>query len=963
MIDSRIRKILRDVWARKGRTGLVSSAIFIGVAGTIALFSMSDILISQLEEDIKPDELSMIDISVSVDTDDIELDNATYLSQIESVDTVSVVEARAANGVYFTTDEDARELRDFETVFHYGYDMPYENIILEPMRLVEGVFPTDNTQVAIEQRAADDYGVSVGDTVYFRPATEATGTDGVMLEPRTVSGIVFHAYAQDPSNSFYGTLQDSEFLAGVIGYGEILIRLESYPDTDDEAAVDAFDDRVDEIETIVSTTPYSVQFTSTEDPENSSLVEGAQILTSLLSTLALVSLVVSGFLVINVITSLVTEQRNQIGVMKALGATRIDNFQIYSGIAFAYGLIGVIPGIIVGIPLGYYFAQLLGPELNTLVGDFQVSIPSVIIGTGIGLAVPVFASIIPVFNGTRVTILEAMTDLGIDATYGNGPIARFIAILPIPTTVRQGLASVSIKKFRLAFTVVTLTIAVGSFIGIYGVFDSIRDGIGSYLDSFNTEIGFAIVEATDPNEFTALINDEFGVDAEDGFVNTVEPGYFLQVDFIMEDGDKYEPSFGAGGPPGIFAYGIDVFSDDPAFLFEVDEGARWTEENAYTGIVLTGSMARGMGVGIGDTVTMAVPGASRELEVIAISEYPIDQVYVNWEVLAEMRGSRYIAPEDRVPGVVDNEYFSAVSVEGYEGALGGAVPALGINTQFSDLLTYTNGTLFALDANELIISTDLAASSGFSVGDEIVLSSTEVENSSETFTVAGIFELPPSITSQDGLVPTEVILMFTPRLAALNGIILPEGVLYPQLYFLKTNLDDPSADAIDDRIFDMEERFLERGDRTFSLNFVEFSEQFTSGLFQFQLILSAVALLIAVIGALGLLTTLSMSVFERQKEIGVMRSIGAGSMTVAFQFLTEGLVVGILAWLLGLPVAMLIQIILFEVTGFGSTFELTFPIQGAVIGLVGTLIVTTIASFAPSLQAANRTVSDILRYQ
>jgi len=40
MFGTRVRKIKRDVMARKGRTALVSIAIFIGVTGTIALFSM-----------------------------------------------------------------------------------------------------------------------------------------------------------------------------------------------------------------------------------------------------------------------------------------------------------------------------------------------------------------------------------------------------------------------------------------------------------------------------------------------------------------------------------------------------------------------------------------------------------------------------------------------------------------------------------------------------------------------------------------------------------------------------------------------------------------------------------------------------------------------------------------------------------------------------------------------------------
>lgn len=147
------------------------------------------------------------------------------------------------------------------------------------------------------------------------------------------------------------------------------------------------------------------------------------------------------------------------------------------------------------------------------------------------------------------------------------------------------------------------------------------------------------------------------------------------------------------------------------------------------------------------------------------------------------------------------------------------------------------------------------------------------------------------------------------------------------------------------------------------LNFKELVNQISEIFTTIQVILSAVALLIALVGALGLLTTLSMSVFERQKEIGVMRSIGAGSSTVALQFLTEGLVVGVISWLVGLPLAALVELLLLNVTGFSETFPFTFPLSAAVIGLVGMLVITTIASLWPSIAASRKTVSDILRYQ
>ena len=161
--------------------------------------------------------------------------------------------------------------------------------------------------------------------------------------------------------------------------------------------------------------------------------------------------------------------------------------------------------------------------------------------------------------------------------------------------------------------------------------------------------------------------------------------------------------------------------------------------------------------------------------------------------------------------------------------------------------------------------------------------------------------------------------MFWRDLTTLDGAQVETEPL-PAGYFITTPDDDATVDDIDNLADRVNEVFVEQGIPSFTLNFVELTEQISNGFFTFQAILSAVAGLIALVGALGLLTTLSMSVFERQKEIGVMRSIGASSRTVVTQFLTEGLVVGVIAWIVGIPLMVLIQLLLLNITGFSEMF-------------------------------------------
>jgi putative ABC transport system permease protein len=283
-----------------------------------------------------------------------------------------------------------------------------------------------------------------------------------------------------------------------------------------------------------------------------------------------------------------------------------------------------------------------------------------------------------------------------------------------------------------------------------------------------------------------------------------------------------------------------------------------------------------------------------------------------------------------------------------------------MDTQFAEFIPLEDGEFFTPGEPGIIVSKALAEANEYEVGDTLNLTATSEDGSEGDFPIVGTFELPPQAQSDD--IPDETIAMFWQDLAALEGVSL-QGKPIPSGYLLVTNLEDPSAKDIDEVIERMDEVFLSEGIAVLNLNFVELVDMISEGFILFQVILQAVAVLIALVGALGLLTTLSMSVFERQKEIGVMRSIGAGSGTIATQFLTEGILVGLISWLVGLPLALGIEYGLLTITGFGDTFPMVYPIAAAVIGLVGMLVITTVASLWPSLAATRKTVSDILRYQ
>jgi putative ABC transport system permease protein len=199
-------------------------------------------------------------------------------------------------------------------------------------------------------------------------------------------------------------------------------------------------------------------------------------------------------------------------------------------------------------------------------------------------------------------------------------------------------------------------------------------------------------------------------------------------------------------------------------------------------------------------------------------------------------------------------------------------------------------------------------------------------------------------------------------LSALVGATLASGELAPTNMFIQLTEPDPTVDQVDDVIDAIEEALLSAGIAAAFRNQVKTEADLAQQVTMFGILFEIAAIVMAAVGAIGLLSTLSMSVFERQREVGVMRSIGASSFTVASQFLTEGILVGVSAWIIAVPLAYLLALGLLSMLSIGIEGIGFEPIALA-IGFAGMIVISVLASLGPSLGAARRTVSEILRYQ
>ncbi len=126
------------------------------------------------------------------------------------------------------------------------------------------------------------------------------------------------------------------------------------------------------------------------------------------------------------------------------------------------------------------------------------------------------------------------------------------------------------------------------------------------------------------------------------------------------------------------------------------------------------------------------------------------------------------------------------------------------------------------------------------------------------------------------------------------------------------------------------------------------------------------SLLIAVVGGLGLAGTMSLNVLERTREIGVMRAIGASDGAVLQVVMIEGIVLGVLSWLMGAALSLPISRLFSDQVGvqlFGFPLDYSFSTQGAVIWLIISVSLAAVSSFLPAWNASRITVRDVLAYE
>ena len=131
------------------------------------------------------------------------------------------------------------------------------------------------------------------------------------------------------------------------------------------------------------------------------------------------------------------------------------------------------------------------------------------------------------------------------------------------------------------------------------------------------------------------------------------------------------------------------------------------------------------------------------------------------------------------------------------------------------------------------------------------------------------------------------------------------------------------------------------------------------------LLLSSVAAISLVVGGVGIMNIMLVSVTERTREIGLRKALGATNKDILKQFLAEAIMLtlsgGVVGIILGTALGWLISIAAREFAGLD--FPFVFSFQGAILGVAVATVIGLGFGIFPARQAAQKNPIEALRYE
>ena len=557
------RKIWRDLWRGKGRTLLAVLSITVGVFAVGLVASLNDILPAEMTRSYRDSQPTHILLYLRGTLDDAGLKS---LSQLPGV---AGVEGESQYGVRWRLDPNT-PWRDATVIVrdHYA-DQQFDRI-----ELLDGHWPDKDTLV-IEHRGMSYYAVPANGSVMLqindREHTVQLGGSvrDLRIYPPQFGGVTTFFMSRGMAESLFGTRD----------FYQVKAHLTHFSQPAAEEMVNALSQHLEK-------SGLSISSTRIRDPNrhfNQEMVDSVMLI---LGVLAILSLGLGLFLVINTINAIIAQQIPQIGAMKAIGATTGQVTRLYLAEVAAFGVIALLIAVPAGAVAANAVLGVLLGLLNIPAEAFRLSQPALMEQFGTGLVTPILAALWPVVAGTRVTVREAIGNYGIESSYGRGLFDRALSrIRGLPRPLMLALRNTFRRKARVVLTEVTLISAGLVFTMVISASQSFTQTIDQLYSSQGLDIALFFGQNVRIDEGEALIGVQSGV-------SRVELWSIRSVTALQNKAAVAGESISLRGLPAATR----IYQ--PALT-----QGRWLMPSDNYAVVLNQYMATRLGVTVGDLIT------------------------------------------------------------------------------------------------------------------------------------------------------------------------------------------------------------------------------------------------------------------------------------------------------------------------------------------------------------------------
>ncbi len=684
MVGAMQKKALRDLAKKKARTIFTVLTIALGVM-SVSLFAVDPMANSVMADQVEKENLHNLVIRF----ENTELGP----SELSDLSCIKNVEGLSAFKLYFTKFYSGERKED---ALFVGIPDPTDQNV-DKIRLGRGSWPSSGQ--VLTEGVNSQLGTYDGDAGDELRALDANGIERTL----SISGVgrsLAHGktlYDAEGYAVFYGTMAVISQMSNSTGYNYLAFTLRDMSD-------DAVDRTIEDIRSYLTNNTGVVAFSTLPEIRQEGEYPGFGFLDMFLTImyiLTILAIAASMVLISNTMNTVVMEQRREIAMLKAVGATKVRIFGAYMTSALVMAVIGSFIGAFLGILVSFgllsYFGGLMG-----FTAAFSVHLPTVLISIALGTVFVIVASVPALLKAMWVPVREGMEDKGIASNYG-GPIDRLLMSPPIlPRTVKMGIRNAAKRKGRSLSSVVQIAIAVAVFTGLIAFGRSLGQELSRTIDNMDYDIDVVAQSggASDLNHtFIHEVSMVQGIDVAEPYVETM---------FELEDMTVYSRGY---------------LSDTQVKRIDLTlEKGRWfdgTEYGAKDRVAVLGKqLATLMGIGLGEELEIRTATGTETLKVIGIDSdfyYAGRIIYLPMSTVQDM-----LLMNDTVTGMYlktsssDHGEIDRISVEAEDLLLSKGCPVktdvfykdkettLNQNQGIVDAITYVSGMIVIISMVGLV---------------------------------------------------------------------------------------------------------------------------------------------------------------------------------------------------------------------------------------------------------------------